>query len=113
VEAFAWGKEEFGEFVAGAEAGELDGERALVGAEKMVGEVEDADGSADLRDEDCWSGMRLECGEEGFDGAIEGDEVAVRVGVGDGEREVVGELLEEEGEDAAFGADDVAETEGG
>ena len=112
-DAFAGRGEELGELVAGAKAGEFDGGGAGVGAQKMMGEVEDTDWCAGIGQKKRGVGCCVERGEDGVDGAVERDEEAVSFGVGNGEGVVVGDLIEEERKNAALGADDVAEPDSG
>ncbi len=98
----------FGEFVAGAKAGEFyfdlfSGGRGggAVVADHFLGEVDDLDWVAEFRDED--GGRFVECGggEDQVDGFVDGKEIAAGVGVRDGDGAAARDLLLEERDDAA------------
>ena len=100
------------EFLARAQAGEGDGDVGFGVARQAhhgAGQVDDADGLAHVQDEGFAAasheaGLKHELG-----GLGDGHEVAGDVGVGDGDGAAVGDLLAELGNDAAAGAQHVAE----
>ena len=100
------------EFFARAQAGEGDGDVGFGVARQAhhgAGQVDDADGLAHVQDE----GLAAASHEAGLQhelgGLGDGHEVAGDVGVGDGDGAAVGDLLAELGNDAAAGAQHVAE----
>ena len=100
------------EFLARAQAGEGDGDVGFGVARQAhhgAGQVDDADGLAHVQDE----GLAAASHEAGLQhelgGLGDGHEVAGDVGVGDGDGAAVGDLLAELGNDAAAGAQHVAE----
>ena len=105
------------EFLPRARAGEFDGD-VVVGfeagqADKVAGEVDYFYWGAHVEDEDfaaLGEGAGLEDELRGFG---DGHEVALHVGMGDGDRAAGGDLFFEEGDDAATAAEDVAEADGG
>ena len=100
------------EFLARAQAGEGDGDVGFGVAGQAhhgAGQVDDADGLAHVQDE----GLAAASHEAGLQhelgGLGDGHEVAGDVGVGDGDGAAVGDLLAKLGNDAAAGAQHVAE----
>ena len=100
------------EFLARAQAGEGDGDVGFGVAGQAhhgAGQVDDADGLAHVQDE----GLAAASHEAGLQhelgGLGDGHEIAGDVGVGDGDGAAVGDLLAELGDDAAAGAQHVAE----
>ena len=106
------GDEGLFELVAGAEGGEDDLGGGGVELDEMAGEIDDANLPGEVGGEEGCAAGGGERFDEGVDGLIEGKEVATGLGMGDGEGVGVGELVKEERDDAATGAEDVAEADG-
>ena len=79
---------------------------------KRKREVEDADGFAHVQDEDFAAVAQGAGLEDELGGFGNGHEIAAHFGVGDGDGAAGGDLLLEDGDDAAVGAQDVAKADG-
>ncbi len=77
-----------------------------------LGKVDDLDGLAHIEDEDLAAMAHGACLEDEFAGFGDEHEVADDIGMGDGDGTAFLDLLTEEGDDGAVGAEDVAEAGG-
>ena len=109
---FVVGQQLLEEFLARAQAGEGDGDLGLGVAGQAhhgAGQVHDADGLAHVEHEGLATASHQAGLQHELGGLGDGHEIAGDVGVGDGDGAAVGDLFAELGDDAAAGAQHVAE----
>lgn len=115
VDVFVVEGEFFEEFFAGADTGVDDG-HFLFGhagqADHIAGQVGDFDGLTHVEDEEVAGALEAGGLEDELGGFGDGHEIAGHVGVGDGDGSAVFDLFAEDGDDAAVGAEHVAEADG-
>ena len=80
--------------------------------DQVAGQVDDLDRLAHVEHEDLTAAAHGGGLQDELDGFGDGHEVAAHLGMGDGDRTAGGDLLLEDGDDAAVGAEHVAEADG-